>query len=183
MNCWKTINLSKDYGFHRLFFLSFLTSILAFIFLFLVWNMIFESKQLEDSGLMYVVMIAILLIPGHQLIHLTSLWLFRKKVKLTVKKKGLFPYLTVKYCELLSKPVAVITVLAPLFTVSLILLSLSLLFPQYIHYFTILAAINFGICVSDIMYSYHFMKAPRKCFLEENKGGYDILVMTTEKVS
>lgn len=183
MNCWKTINLSKDYGFHRLFFLSFLTSILAFIFLFLVWNMIFESKQLEDNGLMYVVIMAILLVPGHQFIHLTALWLFRKKVKLTVKKKGFLPVLSVKYCELLSKPVAVLTVLAPLILVSSITLLLSLIFPQYIHYFSILAAINFGICVSDIMYSYHFVKAPKKCFLEENKGGYDILIMNTEKVS
>jgi hypothetical protein len=182
MNCWKTINLSRDYGFHRLFFLSFLTSILAFILLFLVWNMIFDSKQLEDNGLLYVMIMAVLLLPGHQVVHLGALLLLRKKVQLKVQKIGIFPKVSIKYCELLSKPAAVLTVLAPLFFFSTILLILGLFFPQYIHYFSILAAINIGICVSDLLYSYQFMKAPKKCMLEENNGGYDILIQRPEKI-
>jgi hypothetical protein len=143
--------------------------------------MLNDSKQLEDNGLFYVLIMAILLLPGHQIIHLAALLLLRKKVQ--IKKKWFFPSVSVKYCELLSKPAAVLTVLAPLFFFSTILLGGSLMFPQYTHYFTILAAINIGICVSDLLYSYQFMKAPRKCMLEENNGGYDILIHKPDKIS
>jgi hypothetical protein len=176
MTCWKTINLSKDYGFHRLFFLSFLIAIMAFIVLFLSLQLFFHSKPLEDNGLLYVMLVALLLVPGHQIIHIFALKMVGKKVKTKIKRRGLFPIITIKHCELLSKPVALLTILAPIMFFSIILLTFSILYPAYIHYVSILVAINIGICVSDLLYSYQILKAPRKCMLEENNGGYDIIL-------
>ncbi|WP_456276029.1 DUF3267 domain-containing protein [Bacillus sp. AK128] len=176
MTCWKTINLSKDYGFQRLIFLSFLISILAFIMLYLSLQLFFHSKPLEDNGLLYVLVAALLLVPGHQIIHIIALKLVGKKVKTKIVRRGLFPIITIKHCELLSKPLALLTILAPLTLFTFLLTVFSMMYPVYIHYVSILMAINIGICVSDIVYSYHIVKAPRKCMLEENNGGYDIIL-------
>lgn len=176
MNCWKTINLSKDYGFQRLFFLSLLTSIIAFIVLYLSLHMLYHSKPLEDNGLVYVLIVAFLLVPGHKIVHIISLKLIGKKVRVKIKRKGFFPIITIKHSLLLSKTLALLTVLAPISFFSTILICLSIMFPAYLHYFTILLAINIGICVSDLLYSYQFLKAPGKCVLEEHNHGYDILI-------
>jgi hypothetical protein len=176
MNCLKTINLSKDYGFHRLLFLSFLTTIMAFILLYLSLHMIYDSRPLEDNGLLYVMIVALLLVPGHQIIHITALKMVGKKVHTKIKRRGLFPIITIKHCGLLTKSTAILTVLAPIVFFSSILLFLGIMYPTYIHYFSILAAINIGICVSDLLYSYQIIKAPRKCMFEETNGGYDILI-------
>ncbi|WP_246938843.1 DUF3267 domain-containing protein [Bacillus pinisoli] len=176
MTCWKTINLSKDYGFHRLFFLSFLISILAFIVMYVSMQLFFHSRPLEDNGLIYVCLIALLLVPGHQIIHIMALKLMGKKVQTKIVKKGIFPIITIKQCGLLSKPVALLTILAPIMFFSMVLFLFSLMYPAYMHYVSILIAINIGICVSDLLYSYHIFKAPRKCMLDENNGGYDIIL-------
>jgi hypothetical protein len=176
MNCWKTINLSKDYGFHRLFFLSIITSVFAFILLFLFLQFIFSTNKLEDTGLFYFIICAALLFPIHQIIHIIVLGMLRKKIQFQTKKKWFIPIIRVKHCQLLSKNVAILTIFSPLFLVTSILLVLSTNYPSYIHYFSILAAVNIGICVTDLLYGYQFLKAPKQCYMEEVNGGYDILI-------
>ncbi|MFD1739116.1 DUF3267 domain-containing protein [Bacillus salitolerans] len=176
MNCWKTINLSKDYGFHRLFFLSFLTAIIAFIVNFLLLQFIFSTNQLEDNGLIYVLVSAFLLYPLHQIIHISVLRMLGKKVHVRLKRRGFLPIITIKHCQLLSKQTAIFSVLSPLLTITTVLIILIMFFPSYIHYFSILLALNLGVCVTDLLYSYQFMKAPKRCYMEESNGGYDILI-------
>ncbi|MCA1030881.1 DUF3267 domain-containing protein [Bacillus timonensis] len=177
MTCWKTINLSKDYGFHRIALISLITMFFAFILFYLPLNLMFSKIHLHEDGLWLFSIALIFVFPFHKVLHAFPLWMTGKRVKLNFKRLFLFiPVLSTRCQYSLSKRMTMIVLLTPFITITSTMLIACFLFPAYIHYFTIIAAVNLGFCVTDFICLNQFMKAPKACIIEEIEEGYEILI-------
>lgn len=177
MNCWKTINISKQYGSQRLFILSLLTTLLTFIILYVSVTYLFMSTSLYDNYF-YLLLIAIWLMhPLHKFIHLLPLLHLGERVKKTISFKYiLFPIINIRIHDPIPKWLFFITLFAPLFGISVLLITGFILYPHYVHYLTILLAYHIGLCVPDFINAKNALFAPKNSFIEENDDGFEILV-------
>ncbi|WP_078548952.1 DUF3267 domain-containing protein [Litchfieldia alkalitelluris] len=177
MTCWKTINLYKDYGFHRIAIVSFFTMLIAFILLYLPLNLVYSTIHLNEDGLLLFMMTLLLIFPIHKLLHSLPLLFIGKKVKFSIERLFLgFPILSARHECMLTKRMIIIVLLTPFLFITGLMLYACSLFPQNIHYFTIIAAVHLGLCVSDFICLKQVIKAPRSCIVEEIEDGYDILI-------
>ncbi|MDY0406245.1 hypothetical protein P5G51_013360 [Virgibacillus sp. 179-BFC.A HS] len=91
MNCWKSINMTKEYGLHRLYFISFLTGLLSFIVLYVPVSMIHGVHPVKEIG-MIGFCVAMLCLPIiHAMMHILPLFLIKKRInpkKYTFKNLG-----------------------------------------------------------------------------------------------
>ncbi|MEH7238389.1 DUF3267 domain-containing protein [Bacillus sp. JJ1562] len=177
MTCWKTINLSKDYGFHRIILISLISMFIAFILFYLPMNLLHSSTQLREDGAIYFLLALLLIYPLHATLHVLPFWITGKKLTLTFKwMYGIIPIVSTRSKHSLSKPFIIFVMGTPFLFITALMLCACVVFPGYIHYFSIIAAINFGLCVPDFIYLGQFIKAPRSCTVEEIEDGYDILI-------
>lgn len=177
MTCWKTINLHKDYGFHRITMISFISMLLAFIMFYLPMNLIYSSVKPNGDGVFHFILAVALIYPIHELLHAIPLWLTKKQVKINIRRKYSFvPIVSARSKHSLSKSLVILVLVTPFLFITGAMLIGCILFQSYIHYFTIIAAINFGLSITDFFYLKQFIKAPRSCLVEDIEGGYDILV-------
>ncbi|MFS0862516.1 DUF3267 domain-containing protein [Fredinandcohnia sp. 179-A 10B2 NHS] len=176
MTCWKTINLSKDYGFHRITLISFISMFMAFILFYLPLNLMYSSIDLREEGSLFFVLALVLIYPLHELLHIIPFWLSGKRITIILKWYGAVPVISTRSKYSLSKPFITGVLLTPCLVLTFLLLGACILFPGYIHYFTIAAAINFGLCVPDFIYLKQIIRAPKSCLIEEIEDGYDILI-------
>ncbi|MFC4322155.1 DUF3267 domain-containing protein [Litchfieldia salsa] len=177
MTCWKTINLSREYGFHRIVIVSFLTMLMTFILLYLPLNLVYSNIPLTEDGLVLFVLTLLVIFPIHKLLHSFPLIILRKQVKITIERTiFMLPVISVRPKCLLSKPLIMLVLITPFVSVTGFMLYGCALFPQYIHYFTIIIAVHLGICVSDFILLKQLFKAPRACIVEEIDNGYDVLI-------
>ncbi|RSK26321.1 DUF3267 domain-containing protein [Bacillus sp. HMF5848] len=177
MTCWKTINLNKDYGLHRVTMLSLLLTVFVFIILYLPMNIIHHNPQLHDEGFFIFLLGLLLLAPIHQLLHVIPAVLFLKKVTFVKCKNQKLPRF--KIVKPLSKYISLIVFSFPFVTVTASLIIASLYFPEYFHYFTIACSIHVGMCVTDLLYLLHTIKAPRASRIEEVDDGFEIIIEQT----
>lgn len=177
MNCWKTINITKQYGSQRLFILSFLTMLLTFIILYVSVTYLFMSNTLYDNYF-YLLLIAIWLMhPLHKFIHLIPLLPLGARVKKTIIFKYLlFPMINIRIHDPIPKWLFLITLLAPFFGISALLILGCIAYPHYLHYLTILLAYHIGLCVPDFLSVKNTLFSPKNSFIEENDDGFEILV-------
>ena len=177
MTCWKTFNLSRDYGHHRVTLLSLITMLIAFILLYLPLNLIYSSIYLNEDGALMFLFFLIAIFPLHHFLHAVPLWISRKKVKMKFKRLFFFcPVLSIRCCQSIPKKLSMIVYATPFFIVTSVILSASFMYPEYIHYFSIIGAINLGLCVTDFICINQFIKAPKMCVIEEIDDGFDILL-------
>ncbi|WP_099362464.1 DUF3267 domain-containing protein [Fredinandcohnia onubensis] len=177
MTCWKTINLSKDYGFHRIVLVSLISMFIAFILFYLPMNLMYSSIKLNEDGSIYFLLALLLIYPLHAALHVLPYWVTGKKLKVTFKwMYGIIPIVSTRSKDALSKPFIIFVMSTPFLLITTLMLGACVAFPVYIHYFSIIAAINFGLCVPDFIYLGQFIKAPRSCTVEEVEDGYDILI-------
>ncbi|MFT4416722.1 DUF3267 domain-containing protein [Fredinandcohnia humi] len=177
MTCWKTINLSKDYGFHRITLISFISMFIAFILFYLPLNLMYSSIELKEDGSLYFLFALFFIYPVHELLHVLPFWMSGKRIMINVKwKYGIVPFVSTRSKRSLSRPFAILVLITPFLFITCLTLGMCVVFPGYIHYFTIAAAINFGLCVPDFIYLSQFVKAPKSCLVEEIEDGYDILI-------
>lgn len=177
MNCWKTINLSREYGTNRIYLVSLFTGVLSFVVLYLAFSMVHGSGVFKDHGLLPL-LIGIIAIPAcHKLAHTLSLMFIKKRIKVSQKRRlGFIPTLSFATKAKMSKPASLFILLAPSFFLTLPGIAASYFFAEYYVYFLIFTAINIGYSSTDFLYIYQMLKAPRRCVIENAKDGYDILV-------
>jgi hypothetical protein len=176
LNCWKTVNLSRDIGLHRIVIFSILTTIFSFIAIYLLMSLLFTNVPLKSDGLTFFILAFLLVVPFHKMCHIFPAFVSFKKIKVMIHWKYLFPLIDTKFCQSLPRWLAIVTIMSPTLVITLPLLLLGVEFPQYMHYFTILAAYNIGLSITDFIFLSLLLKAPKKSLVENFKGGCDILI-------
>lgn len=177
MNCWKTINLSRDLGSHRLIIVSFLVMFAAFIMMYLPLSLINENTPLNDDQPLLFIFSLFILIPFRLICYAIPAWIGFKKIKVKMNMfSRFFPTFKIEFSYSVAKPLKIISILAPTLFITIPLVIASIYFPEYMHYVSIIAAVNIGLSVTDFIYVYILIKAPRHCFVEETNNSFDILI-------
>ncbi|SHG66856.1 DUF3267 domain-containing protein [Ornithinibacillus halophilus] len=177
MNCWKSINLEKEYGRQWLKYISFLISLLTFITLYVPFSIIHGETNTNDSGIVYFIIALITLPILHTLSHMMPLIIAKKPVKMVFhKNRNRTPVLT--YCTNahISKTMSLLVAIAPTFFITLPGIMMSWLVVDYYVYTLILTSIHVGMTYVDFLYIHHIAKAPKKSFVENGNNGFDILL-------
>jgi len=178
MNSWKSINLSRQYGNQRIFFLSLFTILLSFIAIYTLIAPFMTGYAMYDDHCVFLLTFTILLYPFHKLLHYLPLLGKLQKIRTQITYNYyVFPTVKIIVHEPISKQLFLLTLFMPFFIVSLGLLSCTLTFPHYTHYFTILFALHTGLCVTDFICIKNISGSPDRCLVEEHADGYDILTL------
>ncbi|CQR47046.1 hypothetical protein BN1058_01335 [Paraliobacillus sp. PM-2] len=178
MNCWKSVNVQREVGINRIYILSFLIGFLSFIFLFIPFSIIHQTSNMKDHGIFPLILSLILLPFVHKLAHFIPLLLTNRTFKLKCRiNKRKFPIISLLSTVKMSKRTSIITLLAPTIIITMPCLIASYLFPNYFAYFVIFASVNIGLSSTDFLYMNRFLRAPRKCIVENDGSGYDILIV------
>lgn len=176
MNCWKTINLSKDVGQHRILFISMLTMVFIFILTYLPINLLLPNVHLKDEHFFMFVLLLLSMFPIHKLLHAIPLLINGNRVSMKIKFFYLLPVIQMKASQSIKKRNMLISLMSPFLILTIVLFSGSMFFPDYVHYFCIAMALHIGICVPDFIISKHILLAPKMSFIEEFDDGYEVLV-------
>lgn len=177
MNCWKTVNLSREYGTNRICLVSLLIGVLSFIFLYLAFSLSHQAGAFEDHGLLPLLAGIAVLPTAHKLVHIISLIIVKKRVKLNWKRKyGLLPSVSLPARAQMSKPTLFVILLAPTICLTIPGIIFSYMFDGYFIYFLIFTAVNIGYSCTDFLYINQMLKAPKRCLIENARDGYDILI-------
>ncbi|MBM7571448.1 DUF3267 domain-containing protein [Aquibacillus albus] len=177
MNCWKTINVNREFGINRIYVVSFLIGLLSFIFLYLPFSIIHQSHELKDHGVFPLLLGLVLLPLVHNLMHILPLILInrRMKIKWHIKYK-IFLIISSLPKSKMSKQTTLFSLLAPTLFLTVPGLITSYLFTDYYAYFLIFTAFNIGLSFTDFLCASKLIKAPKKCIVENFNDGFDILV-------
>lgn len=177
MNCWKTVNMNKEYGQERLYFMSMLIAVLSFLILYVPFSIYHHHTFSDDRAFLPFAAALILLPTIHSCLHVLPLLLLRKPIKIISKMKiKFFPMFYFCTKTHVSKPVSLFTALAPtlLFTVPGLLASF--MFKEVYGYVLILTAANIGISLKDFIYAAHLVQAPKRCCVSSRTSSLDILI-------
>lgn len=176
MSCWKSINLSKDYGLPRISILSLLVMLGSFVFIYLSLSMVYKTVELQDNYVL-AFLSGLLLVPAaHQFLHILPAWLFFKRASLKLKKKYGLPVVYTRFHQSMSKQLSLVCLSAPFLILTSTFMLCSYWLPEYMHYFSMMSAINIGLSVTDFIYILLFLKAPKRCYIENFNDGFDILI-------
>ncbi|MET3683522.1 hypothetical protein ABID56_001617 [Alkalibacillus flavidus] len=177
MTCWKTINISKEFGQNRLKIMSVFLGIMSFIVLFIPFSLLHHSVPLHDPALWQVLLGLITLPILHKLAHALPITFTSKEFKLNwYFKYRYMPFLKIKMRSSLSKRTSIIMMVAPTVVLTLPLLVLANVFPSYYPILIVFTSIHIGISLTDWLMLSFFIRAPKKCIVEKSKHNYDILV-------
>ncbi|GAA0471171.1 DUF3267 domain-containing protein [Alkalibacillus silvisoli] len=179
MTCWKTVNISKEFGQNRLLILSIFLGIISFIVLFIPFSILHQNVLLHDP-VFWQVLLGLLILPIlHKLAHAFPIAFTRKEFKLKwYFKYKYIPLLKLNVRSSLSKRTSIIMILAPTLVITLPLLVGALAFPTFYPILIVFASIHIGISLTDWLILSFFIKAPKKCIVEKSKNNYDILVQS-----
>ncbi|UOQ43511.1 DUF3267 domain-containing protein [Halobacillus salinarum] len=177
MNCWKTININKEFGLNRVYLMSFLTGLLSFLLLYIPFSMIHGTHTMKDHGVLPILIILLFLPTMHRLMHILPLVLFYKRLKVRFRVRGqMVPTFTYQCKSKMSKHTSIVMAMAPTFLLTVPALFMSCVFPNHYAYFVLFAAVNIGFSFTDFLYLNQFIRAPRRCVIENANDGYDILI-------
>lgn len=177
MNCWKSVNLVKEFGYNRLFLVSFLIGLLTFIVLYVPASIIHGTSHVKESGFLPFV-IALLLLPTlHSLTHILPLIIMNKRVKVIYKtKKWIVPVFSYNTKYHLTKKASLIVAIAPTIFLTVPSMTASYISKDYYVYYLLFTAVHIGISFLDLLYINHIIKAPKKAFIENRNDEFDILI-------
>lgn len=177
MYCWKAIKLNKKYGTQRVFILSSLTMLFAFIFLYVPANYLFVPTSLNDQYISLLMIGLWLMYPIHKMIHYIPLIPLKNKVKKSFTFKYIiFPVIQIKVAEPIAKWLFLLSLVTPFIVINGLLVVACYVFNHYVHYFIILLAYHIGLCVSDFICVKNVLSSPHQAYIEENEDGFEILV-------
>ncbi|MBU9712651.1 DUF3267 domain-containing protein [Evansella tamaricis] len=174
MNCWKTISIENDFGKERLWFLSATMMIAYFMFFFVIFRTFVSTATLEDLGILFLLITLIIVIPLHLFLHCLPIWISGKKASFGFRKKQ-WPYFYFSTKLPLTKQLIIISTSSPVIVITSASIIASIIYPQWVHYIAMMSALNFGLCIYDIVTIKHLMSAPKESFIEEHGDGYHIL--------
>ncbi|WP_411955010.1 DUF3267 domain-containing protein [Alkalibacillus sp. S2W] len=181
MTCWKTINISREFGHNRLKILSVFFSIMSFIVLFVPFSIIHHNVSLHEPAL-WQVLLGLLTLPIlHKLAHAFPLTFTSKEFTLKwYFKYRYIPMLKFKMRSSLSKRTSIIMMLAPTIVLTLPLLAGAIVLPTFYPILIVFTAIHLGISLTDWLMLSFFIRAPKQCIVEKSKHNYDILVQSPQ---
>ncbi|MUK90076.1 DUF3267 domain-containing protein [Ornithinibacillus sp. L9] len=176
MNCLKSINLHKEYGKQWIRFISCLTGLLAFVFMYVPATIIHGGNQVNESGVFYLIIALIFLLPLHSFVHKLPLLMVKKKNSTkNIKKKS--KRITNRYPHIqLSKMHFLLVALAPTIIVTIPGILASFLIPEFYVFILIFTSIHIGITFIDFIYIFHIARAPKEAFVENGNEGFHILL-------
>jgi Putative zincin peptidase len=175
MNCWKSINLSKQYGLPRIMILSLLTMLLSFTILYTILSMGITPTKLYDDRYVWLFLGILIIYPLHKLLHYLPLVRHLDKVKWSMGQYKFFP-ISIRVIDPIQKNLFILALISPFIIITSCLSAGALIFEHYAHYFTILLSLHIGLCVTDFISIKNILGSPNQCFIEENEDGYEILV-------
>ncbi|MCF6136175.1 DUF3267 domain-containing protein [Pseudalkalibacillus berkeleyi] len=177
MNCFKSINLTRDYGNLRLGLMSTLFSLTYFIVYFMLFRMFHPETIYSQTGLLPILILVIMVIPLHSLLHCIPIWFTGKKawIELAENRYSFF----CRIPNVLPKKTALISVSFPLIVLTSLSLVGPLLYPEYLHVFAIISTVNMFYCFKDMIYIFHLWNAPKDSYLEDSATGFQIIVRRT----
>ncbi|KGP72260.1 DUF3267 domain-containing protein [Pontibacillus yanchengensis] len=177
LNCWKSFNITKEFGSNRIYLLSLILGTFSFILLYLPVSMLHQHQAVKDYGL-FPIAVALFLLPTiHKLMHMIPLLLLNKRVRIRWKlKRGILPTFTYRTFSTLSKKTSILMALAPTLFLTIPGIVTSYVFPNYYAYILVFTAVNIGMSFTDFLCVRQFLLAPKKCIIENAKDGYDILI-------
>lgn len=176
MNCWKTINMSKDFGFYRLSFLSVISMIIAFIIIYLPINLLFPQVHFKEGPFLLFILLLFGLVMLHKFLHIIPLLLSGNRMTYQLKFYSFIPTIRIKPCYSTKKLDMLLSLIAPFIIITLSLTLLGIQFPFYMHYFCMATAFHIGICIPDFIFINQIIKAPKKCYIEEYDDGFEVLI-------
>lgn len=179
MNCLKSIRFVRDFGTVRLAMVS-LSAIPIFFVLFEAFGLnIHPNIQLNPFRLPIFLVSILSVYPLHKIFHCLPIWASGKKASLSIElNKNRFPVLFCHIKSPVSRNLAIICIGFPIVAISLLSLIAVFLNPDYLHYFSSVGSLNFGLSMSDCLYISYIMKAPSQTYVEDNRDGFHILVQT-----
>ncbi|MFB4163740.1 DUF3267 domain-containing protein [Alteribacillus sp. JSM 102045] len=177
MNCWKSINLRKEYNPFRLMLFSLSFMVFTFIFSFLGFSLYYKNITYAELSMLNTFGFLLLLYPIHTLLHLIPLWFVGVRIQTNVKnKQKKIPALMMKFTKPVGRNFYICAMLFPTLFISLVSLIGAITFPPYMYYFLLVFSFNTGLAVYDFIYIKQLLGAPRQCLVEQNKNGMDILL-------
>ncbi|MFD2443102.1 DUF3267 domain-containing protein [Bacillus sp. CGMCC 1.16607] len=176
MNCWRTINIAKQYGSQRLFILSSLTMLFSFIILYVPVTYLTELP-LKSNYFFLLLLSIFFLYPIHKLFHYLPIAHLGERVNKSFEMYGsILPIIHIRVHEPIRKWTFLLALFFPFIIIGLLISFGFIFFPNYSHYFTILLSFHIGLCVSDFIRAKNILFAPNHSFIEENDEGFEILV-------
>ncbi|MFD1037658.1 DUF3267 domain-containing protein [Virgibacillus byunsanensis] len=177
MNCWKTINIKKEFGTNRVYLASFLIGLISFIVMFVPFSIFHHTASINDFGVLPLILAIVMLPTLHSFMHILPLIVMNKRAKLIYKSKNklvpVFYYYTKAH---LSKNASLLVAVAPTILITIPGIIATYLFPSIYVYILIFTAFHIGITFIDFLYIIHITKAPKKSVIENGSNGFDILV-------
>ncbi|GIO25683.1 DUF3267 domain-containing protein [Ornithinibacillus bavariensis] len=177
MNCWKSINLDKQYGFRWINLISILIGIMTFIVLYIPFSMYHQGAKINDS-VFIIFFVAIICLPTiHSFMHILPLIILNRKIKVKSQRKiGLPPIFTFYTNSHLRKKTYILTAISPTMFITIPGIIASFLFPSIYVYFLLATSLNIGISFIDFLSIRHILSAPKNAYVENGDEGFDILL-------
>ncbi|OLO36437.1 hypothetical protein BTR23_15330 [Alkalihalophilus pseudofirmus] len=176
MFCWKSVNITREFGNTRLKIVSITSAILFFLIYYLFLSSFIDVTNVNQYGVLSFI-IGLFLVPLiHKLLHCVPIWLCGKKAKLTIKKRKFMPILFCFIPNTISKRLCITASLFPLIMITTITTIGSIVSPEHLPYFVIYSAINFGLSIYDIIYVNYLIRAPKSSFIEDHYDEFHILL-------
>lgn len=176
MHCWKTINIKREYRTTRLVLYGVIIFILVFSFSFLLFGANRPIKY-DDRHFSLFLLALFFMYPIHKIIHYYSLFSYRKSVKIKWKMEfRLIPIVQIRIKRMIPKKRYMFILISPFIFVNTVLVLAAIFLPFYSHYVCLLLGYHCAICLTDILYFRHLIKAPKHAVIEETPKGYEILV-------
>ncbi|WP_259425226.1 DUF3267 domain-containing protein [Bacillus velezensis] len=170
MNCWKTINLIKDYGAVRLLLTAVGFMILFFICNFLAFGLLRPNISLSDGHVFAFCVLLVVTLFVHKVIHVLPM-ICKKR-----KKEMKMYFMRMPTWKGIPKTTMLISTISPFLFITPLLFYAGLAFPRHAHYFYMISSIHAGYCLPDLLFALHLVKAPKSCLIDQESDGFDILV-------
>ncbi|RLL45007.1 DUF3267 domain-containing protein [Oceanobacillus piezotolerans] len=182
MNCWKSYNIKKEIGLHRLYLISTLIGVLAFIILYVPYSIVHNSIEVNEYGIIPLLIAVILLPAMHSFMHIISLKIMNKSALIVIKRTyKWFPVFTYYTKSHVTKKVSLLTACAPTIFITIPGLAASFLFADFYVYILLFTSLHIGITFIDFWYINHILRAPKQSFIQKDKDGFDILLKLNEE--
>ncbi|OZS79044.1 hypothetical protein CF394_01080 [Tetzosporium hominis] len=176
MQCWKSINIKRQYGYDRLFLISSFIVFMVFSFTYIGLSFFSESGRSSDYFIGFVLSF-LAVYPIHKLLHYLPLSTLKGRVRLKrYMHFRIIPMFMIRICEPIGKGRFILALLMPFIVLSTVFIGGVYIFPVFAHYFIILFAYHCGMCVIDLIYVKELLHSPKKAWIEEIEDGYEILV-------
>lgn len=180
MNCWKSFNINRDLGSSRVMIFSLLGMLTYFVLFYILFTDIYQIQDTAIANPIIFLAGMFAVLPVHKFLHSLPVWLSGKKARVYFEKSGMFlPLIRFVILGPVKRRLAILVMAFPVIVFTALMMTLTILFPSEIHYFSTMGALNFGFSVMDLIYLAYIMKAPAEAYVEDDTDGCKILIKQT----